>query len=152
MQSSTALEKSNNKPLSSPKNTPSETIQEALRLYGEGMPVKLLAEQIGITDVSLYKLFLRHYPDEFRELQGANALSKLQNAEDELEKVETMALVSRAQARIKAHQWRLERVLSKLYGAKQELTLNTQPVMNVYIAAPGESVTIDASNQQADQD
>jgi len=121
------------KSIFAPKNTDVAQVEAALRLYAQGSRVKDLAKELDITDVCLYRLFLHYYPDEFREFQGAHAVAKLQDSEDKLDGSDTMTHVSRAQAQIRAQQWRLERALSRIYGAKQELTINTPPTLNVTI-------------------
>ena len=75
-----------------------------------------IASAIGTTRGALTQALLKHAEEDWRDAQAVRALGRLDDAEDQLDKAENSFEVAKATARIKAAQWNLERLLSKLYG------------------------------------
>lgn len=130
---------------------------------------KDIATSLGVSRRGLNDWLLKHCEDDWKSAQIAKALTRKEQAEDDLERVsgETMSgkqgegdaevMLTRedapmqsvklraAEIRLKAAQWDLERILKRIYG--QEQNNNQSPVViNIGIKR---GQTIDVSTDKA---
>ena len=94
--------------------------------YINGEQVAAIAPEHQVSDVTIYALLLREHPDAWRDIQTARALARLERCQDELTTSSDALSLARAREGIRSAQWELERLLHRLYGVKQEVTVKTE--------------------------
>ena len=76
--------------------------------------------------------------EDWREAQIVQAIERKDSAEDLLGTAGDPLSLARAREQLRAAQWDLERLFSRLYGPKQEVTHVVQPVLTINTQpAPG---------------
>lgn len=80
-----------------------------------------IAQRYGVHRSAILQFLLRAIPDDWREAQAVRALVALENAKDKLESAADALSLARAREQLRSAQWELERLLSRLYGQKQEV-------------------------------
>lgn len=148
-----------------------EIAQQVLDRYINGEQVASIAPDYKVSDVTIYALLLREHQDAWKDIQIARALARLEKAQDEMDRYQSMLtenreqtksesgeiektpldalslarvreLIRLAEVRIKSAQWELERLLHRLYGQKQEVTQQS-PVSITIGFSREQGVTID---------
>lgn len=99
------------------------TAESILDRYEQGELIREIAEKLNVSDVAVYRHLLTRAPEQWRDYQAARALKKLSDAEAKLESAADHLSLSRAREQVRSAQWELERLLSRLYGQKQEVTM-----------------------------
>lgn len=95
-----------------------------------------IAKSLQVSRSGLNQLLLREAESEWRTVQIARALSAMELAKERLEAAGGDALsVARARERLRAAQWELERLWSRVYGARQEVTVSTAPILHIHLGA-----------------
>ena len=102
-----------------------------LARYDAGEEIEGIAKHFQITHQAAYKSLLRHCPEEWKTSQAAKALTQYETAKAKLEEIwrqdrterDQVALAC-AREQVRTAQWELERVLSKIYAQKQDVTVN----------------------------
>ncbi len=89
---------------------------EILGRYEKGEGIEAIATDMGITPPAIYRYLARHAQEQWKEYQAANALHAYQQAEDELRTAQDGVSLSRARELVRSQQWKLERVLRRIYG------------------------------------
>lgn len=91
--------------------------------YLEGDSVKDLCKRLGISASKGYAMLLHHQEHAFKDAQVARGLAELEAAEADMadEKGDGLKL-ARAEKRVKAAQWKLERLYKKFFGQQQPAT------------------------------
>ena len=102
-----------------------------------GETMTQIARSLGMGKSKLYAVILEQCPDEWRGTQVGIALERLENAQEELEGIDTSqqnggAEVARVRARIASAQWQLERVCRRIYG--NSVQVDVSQVIDVRIA------------------
>jgi len=116
-----------------PAETQAAMMRYAIREYAAGTPPLDIATKLGISGPTMYRYLIKHYEQDWKDIQAGKALAALDEAEEELRDAQSMAEVSRAGTRIRAEQWKLERVLSRIYAAKQEVHHSGDPIINITV-------------------
>jgi hypothetical protein len=108
--------------------------------YINGEQVANIAPEYGVSDVTIYALLLREHQEAWKDIQTARALARLEQSQDELQTAPDALSLARARERVRSAQWELERLFSRLYGQKQEVTHNLPngPLINIQLS--GQSV------------
>ena len=75
-----------------------------------------IAKSLGVTRSALNYWLLEHAEREWKSAQIVKALKRKEEAEDEMEKAADALVLARAEKRLKAAQWDLERVCRRIYG------------------------------------
>jgi len=75
-----------------------------------------IARSFGVTRQALSLYMLRHAEDQWRDVQVAKALTRLEQAEDAMEGAPDMLALSRAREQARSAQWQLERLCRRIYG------------------------------------
>jgi hypothetical protein len=78
-----------------------------------------MAPEYGVSDVTIYALLLRDHEEDWKEVQRARALARLERAQNELEVAPDALSLARARERVRSAQWELERLLRRIYGQDQ---------------------------------
>jgi Helix-turn-helix domain of resolvase len=87
-----------------------------LERYENGEGIEAIALDLGITPPAVYRYLARHAQEDWKEYQAANALHEYQLAEDQLRTASDGVSLTRARELVKSQQWKLERVLRRIYG------------------------------------
>ena len=94
--------------------------------YLNGETSEQIALTLNCTRQGLAYYLRKTAEEDWREAQIVQAIERKDSAEDEL-RVATDALsLARAREQLRAAQWDLERLFSRLYGQKQELTIKAE--------------------------
>lgn len=94
--------------------------------YINGEQVAKIAPDYKVSDVTIYALLLREHQDAWKDIQTARALARLEKNQDELAVCDDALSLARAREGVRSAQWELERLLHRLYGQKQEVTVKTE--------------------------
>lgn len=120
----------------------------------EGERTADIASELGISRVRLNQLLLQYAEDDWRSLQVARALTAKEKAEDLLETAPDGLTLARAREQLRAAQWDLERLLSRLYGQKQQVEHTSSPVINFVFTSTEthtpKQITVINQEQEAD--
>lgn len=105
------------KPLANlPAERRTEIALSVLTRYINGEQVADMAPEYGVSDVTIYALLLRDHEDDWKEVQRARAMARLERSQKELETAPDALSLARARERVRSAQWELERLLRRLYG------------------------------------
>jgi hypothetical protein len=96
---------------------------EVLDRYINGEQVAKIAPEYHVSDVTIYALLLREHQDAWKDIQTARALARLEKSQDDLGVAADPLSLARAREQVRSAQWELERLLSRLYAPKQQVTL-----------------------------
>jgi hypothetical protein len=96
---------------------------DVIRRYLEDQTTAVIAQELGVHRSGLHQWLLRNCEEHWREAQIARALTQHEQAKDELAAATDILSLGRARERLRSAQWELERLFSRLYGAKQEVRL-----------------------------
>jgi hypothetical protein len=102
-----------------PAERRTEIAQSVLTRYINGEQVAQMAPEYGVSDVTIYALLLRDHEEDWKEVQRARALARLERAQNELEVAPDALSLARARERVRSAQWELERLLRRIYGQDQ---------------------------------
>ena len=106
-----------------PEEQRAQIAEETLDRYINGEQVAAIAPDYGISDVTLYALLLRQHESAWKDVQIARALARLETAQQGLEDAPDALSLARSRERVRSAQWELERLFSRLFGQKQEVTV-----------------------------
>lgn len=105
--------------------TGEEHAKETLARYVDGESLRKQAEKLGVSTVRLNQILLIYAEDAWRAAQIARAITTLEDAEEELGDATLTpdnVSVSRAREKARLAQWKLERLLARLFAQKQIVT------------------------------
>jgi hypothetical protein len=105
-----------------------------LKRYIAGEQVAAMASEYKTSDVTIYALLLRERERDWADIQTARALARLERFQEQLETAADGLSLARCRELVRSAQWELERLLSRLYGQKQEVTHTAVPVLNITLA------------------
>lgn len=135
------------KPLANlPVERRAEIAQSVLTRYINGEQVANMAPDYGVSDVTIYALLLREHEQDWKEVQRARALARLEKAQGDMETAGDVLSLARARERVKAAQWELERLLRRLYGQDSQAEAGAGISITLNIAASHKDEKI-VSNQ-----
>ena len=109
-----------------------EKLQAVIARVVNDESIKDIAESMGMSRSALNMALLEYAEDDWRRAQVARALTRLDRARGLREELwnnkgeRTNEALTLARDEEKSAQWELERLLSRLYGTKQEVTHNHQ--------------------------
>jgi hypothetical protein len=90
-----------------------------------------MAPEYGVSDVTIYALLLRDHEDDWKEVQRARAMARLEKSQKELETAPDALSLARARERVRSAQWELERLLRRLYGQDQQPAAGNAVQINI---------------------
>lgn len=82
-----------------------------------------IAQSYGIARSRLNQWLLEHAEESWRKAQVARAVTALERAKDGLEEAVDPLTLARCREQLRGAQWELERLYSRLFGQKQEVTV-----------------------------
>jgi hypothetical protein len=83
-----------------------------------------IAASYGVARSRLNQWLLENAEEVWRKAQVARAITSLERSKDELETAQDPLTLARARETLRGAQWELERLFSRIYGPKQEVTVN----------------------------
>ena len=95
---------------------------KVIQQYLEDRTTAEIAKRAGVHRSGLHQWLLRNCEEQWREAQIARALSAHEEAKDNLSVANDALSLARAREALRSAQWELERLFSRLYGPKQEVT------------------------------
>lgn len=101
--------------------------------YLAGESITAVAKDLGISTEAIYLYLLRNFPEEWKEAQSAKALAKHDIAEEQLDVAADGVSVGRAKEQARLQQWKLERVLRRIYGTDSpgvQINVNVGDIAN----------------------
>ena len=98
-------------------------VTDVIRRYLEDQTTAKIAQELGVHRSGLHQWLLRNCEEQWREAQIARALSQYEQAKDDMAAASDTLSLGRAREMVRSAQWELERLFSRLYGAKQEVIL-----------------------------
>jgi hypothetical protein len=81
-----------------------------------------IAASYGVARSRLNQWLIENAEDVWRKAQVARAVTSLETAKDQLGAAEDPLTLARAREQLRGAQWELERLYSRLFGVKQEIT------------------------------
>ena len=85
-----------------------------------------IALSYGISRSRLHQWLLEHAEEHWRKAQVARAVTALEQSKDDLASAQDPLTLARAREQMRGAQWELERLFSRLYGQKQEVTVDVR--------------------------
>jgi hypothetical protein len=106
--------------------------------YLDGLELTDQAKEYGVTNKRLYQILIDSAPETWKSAQAAKAFDHYENAEKQLREAKDGLELARARELVRSAQWQLERVLSRIYGQKQEVAPSSAIQINIGITRSGE--------------
>lgn len=126
------------RPLKSiPAERRAQIAHEVLARYIHGEQVAQIAPEFETSDVTIYALLLADHQDEWVKAQTARALARLERSQYQLDIAPDPLSLARAREQLRGAQWELERLLNRLYGPKQEVSVSIKPEFSVMLKDAG---------------
>ena len=91
--------------------------------YLNGESSEQIAHSLTVTRQGLAYFLRKNAEEDWREAQIIQAVERKELAEEELASCSDPLSLARAREQLRAAQWDLERLFSRLYGQKQEVTV-----------------------------
>ena len=82
-----------------------------------------IAASLNVHRSALHQWLLRNAEEPWKQAQIARAITEWEEAKDQLQAADDALSLARARERLRSAQWSLERLFSRLFGPKQELTI-----------------------------
>ena len=110
------------------------TVQAVLDRLLADEPSTSIAKSLGVHRSALNQWLLRNCQEDWKSAQVARAISTLELAKEELRLAPDALSLARAREQVKAAQWELERLHSRLYGLKGDAGPVAAPVLNITLS------------------
>jgi hypothetical protein len=115
----------------------SEIAAQVLDRYLAGEQVAAMASEYETSDVTLYALLLREHESDWKDIQEARALARLERSQNALRTAPDALSLARTREEVRSAQWELERLCRRLYGEDRSQTnVVITPVLNITVAEP----------------
>ena len=112
-----------------------EIAAQVLDRYIAGEQVAEMAEEYETSDVTLYALLLREHEADWKDIQEARALARLERSQHALRNAPDALSLARSREEVRSAQWELERLCRRLYGEEKQQTTLVNPVLNIFTSA-----------------
>lgn len=93
-----------------------------------------IAKSYSVTRQALALHMLNYAEDDWKQAQIARAIADHEQAEENLKSAADALALSRARELAKLAQWRLERLLRRIYGDDRQVQVTVVPVLNISVA------------------
>jgi len=90
--------------------------EELLARYEAGGHIPDIATELGVSFQAVYAHIFKHDPEGWKEQQAARAIAELEQWEQRIVSAPDTLELTRAREGLRAAQWKLERVLRRIYG------------------------------------
>jgi hypothetical protein len=124
-------------------------VKAILKRYVAGETSTQIAQTLDVTRQGLAWWMRKHAEDDWRESQIIQAIERKERAQEAIDKADDALSLARAREQLRSAQWDLERVYSRIFAQKQEITHTGTPVLNISITSPG-PIDITPAVQQID--
>lgn len=111
-----------------------EIAAQVLDRYIAGEQVAEMAEEYETSDVTLYALLLREHESDWKDIQEARALARLERSQHALRTAPDALSLARSREEVRSAQWELERLCRRLYGEDKQQAVIVAPVLNITIS------------------
>jgi hypothetical protein len=88
-----------------------------------GEKLRDIAPEYGVSKQALQQQIIKYAPDDWRDTQAARSMVAYEEARDRLDEPLDVVDIARVREQVRARQWELERLIPRLYGQKQEVTV-----------------------------
>lgn len=95
---------------------------------------KDIAKSYGCTVQALSHFLILNACNEWQQAQVARAIARKDEADQSVRTAPDALELARAREQLRSAQWDLERLLSRLYGQKQEVQHTVAPVLHIHLA------------------
>ncbi len=113
-----------------------EIASQVLDRYLAGEQVADIAPEYETSDVTIYALLLREHESDWKDIQEARALARLERANNSCRTAPDALSLARAREELRSAQWELERLCRRLYGEdRTQVAVQIQPILNISVAA-----------------
>ena len=120
-------------------------VQGVLERYLGGETTTQIAASLGVTRQGLGWWMRKHAEDDWKDPQVILAFERKERAEDALSAANDALSLARAREQLRGAQWELERVLSRIYAQKQEVTGKDGGPLQVQIVRFGQVIEGESS-------
>ena len=115
-----------------PKTKPN--VPAIIKGYAEGKPVKLFAEENGVSTQTIYDwMFTESGPKQYEKLITSALVRRIHDSDKALDGADNMLNLARAREQAKLTRMDFERRRPHLYGQKQEITHQVAPILNISV-------------------
>lgn len=116
-------------------NDPND-IKAAIEEYNAGATLKQIGDKFGVTRQAVYGWLLGELGgEEHATLVTRSLTARIAKGDEVLETADNPLDLARGREMARNARLDLERRRSSLYGQKQEVTVSTQPVLHIHVAA-----------------
>ena len=98
-------------------------IQTILQRYIAGATSTEIAKDLNVTRQGLAWWMRKHAEEDWKEAQVIQAIERKEKAQEQLDDAPDALSLARARESLRSAQWDLERVCSRIFGPKQEVTV-----------------------------
>ena len=124
----------------------SEIASQVLDRYIAGEQVADMAGEYETSDVTIYALLLREHESDWKDIQEARALARLERAQGELRTAPDALSLAKSREEVRSAQWELERLCRRLYGEERQQQTVVAPVLNIVLSTDAAPLTDLASH------
>lgn len=118
-----SLPTANKRPLSTLIKSDQSLMERILVRCLNGEKLATIAQDFGVTKQSLQAQIIKYAPDDWRDTQAARSMVAYEEARDRLDEPLDLPDLARVREQVRSRQWELERLIPRLYGNKQEVTV-----------------------------
>jgi hypothetical protein len=112
-----------------------EIAAQVLDRYIAGEQVAAMAVEYETSDVTLYALLLREHESDWKDIQEARALARLERSQNALRSAPDALSLARSREEVRSAQWELERLCRRLYGEdRSQVQVQVSPVLVISVA------------------
>ena len=123
--------------------------QSILAAYEQGLDIPEQAKQYGVSHQAIYRHLLTKEPEAWKEYQAARALAELEEWDRAVKSAEDALALARAREGLRSAQWKLERLMRRLYGDDrgQQQGLEGRITINIGVSRTG-NLNVQAEDAQ----
>jgi hypothetical protein len=114
-----------------------DLVAKILDAYEQDKTIDEQAAELGVSNVTVYKLIVSECPEEWKAVQSARAERLYAEARQALADAATPFDLMKAEKRAKSAQWELERLNARMYGQTQPTTVQVPIQINIGIDRSG---------------
>ena len=114
--------------------------QDVIKRLIAGESTKDIAASAGVTRQGLAWWMRRRSEEDWRQALIVRALERKEQADEDLDAARDPLGLARAREQLRSAQWDLERLLTKLFGVKQEVTGKDGGPLQVQIVRFGQTI------------
>jgi hypothetical protein len=111
--------------------------QEVIARYFRDETTADIAKSLGVHRSALHQWLIRNCEQDWRDAQVARAITAMEQSKEDVQMARDPLSLARAREALRSAQWELERLFSRLYGQKQEVTHNLPngPLININLSS-----------------